>query len=103
MKLLCGVAPILWVFFVSAQEAWPAGKILADAIPPTRVITSPPSAISSKSSPSATLPADGQPSIIWHQAHGRLHWHCVANCSKFRSRHENLGDEGNEPYDSSDY
>ena len=32
-------------------------------------------------------PATGKPVIIWHQVDGRWHWHCMAHCSKYRSRH----------------
>ena len=29
-------------------------------------------------------PTDAKPVIRWHQVDGHWHWHCVANCAKYR-------------------
>jgi chemotaxis protein MotB len=73
--------------------AGPGDEMLADPLPPTTIVVSPPagslspSPVSSQSRPAT----DAKPSIIWHQVDGRWHWHCAAHCSKFRSRHESPG------------
>ena len=40
MKLLFSVVLILWAVSWSARDVWPDAKMLADTLPPTRVVTS---------------------------------------------------------------
>src|SRR6266851_3642066 len=107
MKLLLSVGLILWAVHASAQEVWPHGERLADALPATTVVVSSPSAspspVSPPSRPAVTvkLAANPRPLIIWHQVHGRWHWHCLTHCSKYRRHHESPGEEVTEFDDSS--
>jgi len=100
--LLLSVALSVLAVHALAQEVSPGGEMLPDALPPTTIVASLPSAVSLQSGPATTgrLAADVKPSIIWHQVDGRWHWHCVAHCSKFRS-HGSLGEDATEFYDSS--
>jgi len=106
IKLLLSIALIVSAVATSAQEVWSGGEILPGALPPTTVVPSspsvPPASVSPQSRPDMTVKiADNpEPSIIWHQVHGRWHWHCVANCSIYRGHHESPGDEVKEFYDS---
>jgi len=94
--VLLSVGLSLSAFHASAQEVWPGGDTLPDALPPTALVSSSPSISPSPSSVSAptdpavtaTVPADQKPSIIWHRVDGRWHWHCVAHCSKYRRHYE---------------
>ncbi len=105
MKLLLSVGLILWAVHASAQEV--CGERLAEALPPTTVVVSSPSAspspVSPPSRPAVTvkLAANPRPLIIWHQVHGRWHWHCLTHCSKYRRHHESPGEEVTEFDDSS--
>jgi hypothetical protein len=99
MKVLLYVGIFLAMGSASAQEVRPRGEMLSDALPPTSVVVSSPSAAPSPAnSPSpatatAKLAANQKPLIIWHQVHGRWHWHCLAHCSKYRGRHEGPGEQ----------
>jgi hypothetical protein len=101
LLLLSGALSLLAVHAL-AQEVSPSGEILPEALPPTTIVASPPSAVSPQPDPAATekLAADAKPSIIWHQVDGRWHWHCVAHCSKFRT-HDESSDEGSTDFSDS--
>ena len=45
MKLLFSVVLILWAVSWSARDVWPDAKMLADTLPPTRIVKSAPSPI----------------------------------------------------------
>ena len=100
--LLLTVGLSLCAVHASAQEVRPGGEMLPNALPPTTVVASSPSAVSSQPDPAAAgkLAADAKPSIIWHQVAGRWHWHCVAHCERFRSYHGSPDEAATESYDS---
>ena len=86
---------------VELMLAGPGADMLADALPPTSVVSSPAGSLSPSRVRPQSLPAtEAKPSIIWHQVDGRWHWHCVAHCSKFRSRHQSPGEGATEYPDS---
>jgi chemotaxis protein MotB len=67
-----------------------------NALPPTRIVSSPSASPSQSAvSPNSRPVAGQQPSIVWHRINGRWHWHCVAHCSKYRNGHERLEEERN--------
>jgi hypothetical protein len=102
MKLWLSIALILSAVATLAQEVWPGDEMLPDALPPTTIVASSPSAssVSPQSPPAVKSAADPNPSIIWHQVDGRWHWHCVAHCSKFRSHDEGSGKGSSDLSDS---
>jgi chemotaxis protein MotB len=81
---------------VELMLAGSGSEMLADSLPPTRVVPSSPSVspspASAQSAPAIKSLTDPKPSIIWHQVHGRWHWHCLANCAKYRSYHAEPGE-----------
>jgi hypothetical protein len=109
MKLLLSVALMASAVAASACEVWAGSEMLPDALPPTTLVVSSPSASSSPMSvglrPDLAVPvklaADAKPSIIWHLVDGRWHWHCVAHCETFRSRDAGPGEAATEFYKSS--
>ena len=106
IKLLLSIALIVSAVATSAQEVWSGGRILPGALPPIIVVASspslPPASVSPQSRPSVTvkIAENPEPSIIWHRVHGRWHWHCVADCAKYRGYLESPGNELKEFYDS---
>jgi hypothetical protein len=101
--LLLSVALSLLAVHALAQEVVPGREMLPDALPPTTIVASSPSAVSPQPGPAEAgkLAADAKPSIIWHQVNGRWHWHCVAHCEKFRSHHESPSEGATQFYNSS--
>src|ERR1700757_5278137 len=83
-KLLLLEAFFVWcVVQASAQNTWPGGANLPDALPPTHLVSAP-----TISAPGSRIPQADQtvrprsspgsgPSIVWHLVDGRWHWHCV--------------------------
>jgi hypothetical protein len=84
IKLLLGIALVLWAACASAQEVRLVAERLPDALPPTVVVESPSEPLGHKPDlPNTIKPvAKPTPSIIWHLVDG--HWHCVANCSMYQ-------------------
>ena len=87
---------------VEVMLAGPGGEMLADTFPPTTIVGSSPAGSLSPSPVSLqSRPAiNAKPAIIWHQVDGRWYWHCVAHCSKIRSRQEIPGQGATEFPDS---
>jgi hypothetical protein len=106
-KLLLSVGLILWAVHAAAQEVGHHGERLSDALPPTTVVASSPAAspspVNPSSRPAVTVQsaANPKPVIIWHQVHGRWHWHCLTHCLKYRRHHDSPGEEVTEFDDSS--
>src|SRR5215831_4275644 len=63
VKLLFSILILLAVSW-SARDVWPDAKMLADTLPPTRVVTSSPSLISPKPPPEVKSPEDPKPSTM---------------------------------------